>query len=106
MTNGEKYLKDGVSVEEFSQKLWNYIKSREMNEPTLLINDFLNMKIKPTLTEDEIVILKNIDTEMFEKIGKTNSNGDLYLTYKGDRDTEDFWWCNSLFQFIKERRRI
>lgn len=113
MTNAEKYLKDkdNVSVEEFSQKLGNYIKSREMNEPTLLINDFLNMKIKPTLTEDERVILRNIKpyTHIYrdggnlfvllcdKEIDYSNTKIDWHIGFKA---------YNHLFQFIKERRRI
>ena len=111
MTNKDKFLIDGVSAEEFSQKLGNYIKNREKNEPILLINDFLNMKVQPTLTEDERVILRNIDPRECNVIGRDKNTEELYLAYLKTTEKEDREYMfdvifPNLFQFIKERRRI
>ena len=63
MTNGDKYLKDGVDVEEFIITL-SKSKSKLAfgfgGKDAMLIRDFkewLNSEAKPTLTEDEKVIL-------------------------------------------------
>jgi hypothetical protein len=68
---------------------------------------------KPTLTDDERVILSNLRYEKgayeYIKIGRTEldseGNCDLILI---DSDNESVWWgeYGHLFQFIKERRRI
>ena len=111
MTNAEKFLKDDVSVLEFRNKLteffWDNLGLYEGNEEQIytIIGNFLDIIEQPTLTEDERVILNHINIYEFDKIGRAK-NGDLYLHYREDKDTEDFWWCNHLFQFIKERRRI
>ena len=77
------------------------------------INCWLNEQVKPTLTEDERVILRNLRYEKgayeYTKIGRTEldseENCDLILI---DSDNESVWWgeYGHLFQFIKERRRI
>ena len=100
MTNAEKYLK--VSVNEFFKAIIN---SQIDIGGFYSLQKWLLNEAKPTLTEDERVILNHINVYEFDKIARAN-NGDLYLHYREDKDTEDFWWCNHLFQFIKERRRI
>lgn len=107
MTNGDKFLKDGVSAREFIEALEKY--GADTNE----IKTFLIEQARPTLTEDERVILKNLRYEKgayeYTKIGRTelDSEGrcDLILI---DSDNESVWWgeYGHLFQFIKERRRI
>ena len=108
MTNSEKYLKEGISA----QDLINFLKS---NQPTnnieMTFNDiefWLNEKAKPTLTEDERVILKNIDLANFKAIGRKDDY--LYLRYTnycydyGETDikTLTFWYMyHNLFQSIK-----
>ena len=61
MTNDEKYLKDGVNprklflaFKEYSVKHNCYLESDEFEQ-------FMQEQAKPTLTEDEKVILRNIN---------------------------------------------
>ena len=104
MTNAEKYLKDNVSVEEFIEALtyelsgWDNKTYSYGMEDT--IRNALNKPITPTLTEDERVILRNINEE---KIGRLE-NGNLYISYGMHNKYIPFF--NHLFQFIKVRRRI
>ncbi|MBO7695807.1 MAG: hypothetical protein J6T10_24515 [Methanobrevibacter sp.] len=112
MTNADKYLRDGVSVEELAKAIYNYYYNddRKLVES---INHFFNAPVQPTLTEDEKVILRNIG-KIYKYIFRV-ANNELYLcTIKGMRyydedDREighDFLCYSHLFQFIKERRRI
>lgn len=65
MTNAEKYLKDGVDIKEFSRNMFNYLVNRD--EPLKIkIENYLKEDIKPTLTEDERVILRNMDLKDFD----------------------------------------
>lgn len=114
MTNSEKYLKDGETgnfVQAFS--CWYYGITRELENADKMLVQFLKAESKPTLTEDERVILRNLRYEKgayeYTKIGRTEldseGNCDLILI---DSDNESVWWgeYGHLFQFIKERRRI
>ena len=111
MTNAEKYLKEGVDIKEFSRNMFNYLVNRD--EPLKIkIENYLQEDIKPTLTEDERVILRNIpknhtrirrSTYKDKICGKelapleiVNDGGKYYTLYI----------LSHLFQFIKERRRI
>ena len=107
MTNGEKYLKDGETgnfVQAFS--CWYYGITRELENADKMLVQFLKEQAKPTLTEDERVILRNI--KKFNVIGR-DAAGFVYVsiekspTYKSERTYLPF---ADLFQFIKERRRI
>jgi len=107
MTNAEKYLKD----ENYKKILWydfkNWYSKTKCNCPYgIAFAEFMEQQIKPSLTEDEKVILKNID-KIFEYIGRTK-NGTLFLRVEmfGKTDDRAFHFFNHLFQFIKERRRI
>ena len=118
MTNADKYLKDAISgndIFNLSQALGEYltIKCRAKNVFVSDINTFFALKLEttPTLTEDERVILRNIDENNYVAIGRKND--ELYLRYTGYYfhreidDTTTFALCfPNLFQFIKERRRI
>ena len=115
MTNTDKYLKDGISgndIFNLSQALGEYltIKCRAENVFVSDINTFFVLKLEttPTLTEDERVILRNIDKE-YEYI-RRNCNNVLQVTDHKMPTTRNIWYkdlpYNSLFQFIKERRRI
>ena len=109
MTNAEKYLKDGTDIQEFVKEFIHYYHT---NIYTLddSLSKFFKVKIKPTLTEDERVILRNIDKKHFQTIYRTQ--GELMLAgedenaYKRSEFYKDFGLFNHLFQFIKERRRI
>lgn len=110
MTNAEKFLKDGVDIENFTNSLCGFVENWELRNG---IKNFLKKEAKPTLTEDERVILRNLRYEKgayeYTKIGRTDldseGNCDLILI---DSDDESVWWgeYGHLFQFIKERRRI
>lgn len=120
MTNAEKYLKDGVSAEEFVKAVWGNCYNIPEAEGDRNYKDcfmyganverWLNEQAKPTLTEDERVILGNLNKE-YIFIGKK----DKFLYIKADKEKEDYFAGNvrgldiifpNLFQFIKERRRI
>lgn len=113
MTNAEKFLKDRVSAREFREKLAQFIFGElgfyDGTEGAIdeVIGDFLDMIEKPTLTEDERVILRNIDKK-FKSIKRANDSY-LYLVKEDNafRDIRyEFEVFPNLFQFIKERRRI
>lgn len=122
MTNAEKYLKDGVSAEEFVKAVWgscynipeaegdkNY-KNCMMYGAT--IERWLKKQVTPTLTEDERVILRNIKDKpryiarekhyrlmAYDKVEKDDTS----RSYDNGKEMSSF---SHLFQFIKERRRI
>ena len=52
MTNAEKYLKDGVDIENFTNSLCGFVENWELRNG---IKNFLKKEVKPTLTEDERV---------------------------------------------------
>ena len=108
MTNADRFLKDGVATEELIGEM-----ETSLCVPYCEVASFWNKQIKPSLTEDERVILRNLRYEKgayeYTKIGRTEldseGNCDLILI---DSDDESVWWgeYGHLFQFIKERRRI
>ena len=109
MTHGDIYLKDGVDRVTFMQafRSW-YFNIERMAEPVdMTIEDFLRAKVKPTLTEDEKVILRNIDKE-YSAIGRRDGTPSIELYIKNENDDFKHCWCfyNDLFQFIQPRRRI
>lgn len=111
MTNAEKYLRDGVDVEELCLKIaTEYAKGSAIDWYKHIeeaVNRFFTHQVKPTLSEDEKVILRNIDKNY--KYIERSSDGLLRVV---DTDTDDYidFRCglpySNLFQFIKERRRI
>ncbi len=110
MTNAEKFLKDGADKHQFAKEIQNcFGKEIPLVDETIL--DWLADDSHPKLTEDERVILRNIDTDNYKGIGRKNDT--LYLVsatpnyFGGENDKEVFWYCfHELFQFIKERGRI
>lgn len=100
MTNKDKFLRDGVSVEEYCKAIDNYIKGNGYSGR--ISKEFLNAPVQPILTKDEKVILRNID-KIFEYIGRTK-NGTLFLRIEMFSKIDDraFHFYNHLFQFIKE----
>lgn len=62
MTNAEKYLKDGVNIEKIAREidiiLQNDVNVANAEQATI---KYFNSTCKPILTEDERVILQNID---------------------------------------------
>lgn len=108
MTNAEKYLKGGVDERELFEKICLVFYDGGYSDfDVLKLEKFFNEQAKPTLTEDERVILRNIPTKYWQKICRDNY-GVLEIRGKDEeRDNiSDFDEYNHLFQFIKERRRI
>ncbi len=112
MTNAEKFLKEGVDVKQFAEMIDTaYIKAdldADVCESTI---NWLNKQVKPTLTEDEKVILRNLQNVRY--IGRTEGTGYLYATfntidnYSNRSDITDIdLYFSKMFPFIKERRRI
>jgi len=95
MTNAEKFLKNRKATEEL-------IATMESELPLSYVDvaQFWEKTCKPTLTDDERVILRNIHEE---KIGRLE-NGNLYISYGMHNKYIPFF--KDLFQSIKERRRI
>ena len=109
MTNAEKYLKEGVDAKEIWHKYQEFLMNNDKTENACTFVEFFEEKVQPTLTEDERVILRNIDQTVYQKIGrdKKESIFDLVLTGEDVRCVEiDDILKPDLFQFIKERRRI
>ena len=108
MTNAEMFLKEEQFMFDISKGIAEAIcyddmeYSKEITEKE--IRNWFTSNIKPTLTEDERVILRNIDKN-FKYISRQYE--DLRISYKPvGEEGELFYEFNHLFQFIKERRRI
>ncbi len=101
MTNAEYFLKDEVSAREFREKLAQFIFEEvgfyEGTEEA--IGDFLDMIKKPTLTEVERVILKNVEKK-YVTVRRIGWNIQV------DTEDKEEFACicafNHLFKFIKE----
>ena len=105
-TNADKYLKDGVSPKAMWYEFKNWYNDTQCTcAYGEAIEIFMKEQAKPTLTEDEKVILRNIKPQ---PVAITrDSDGDLEIKYisrgmRYDVITE----FNHLFQFIQPRRRI
>ena len=110
MTNREKYLKDGISVEEFVSEFEEYYDTKAENYIGTKIDflkAFLLESVKPTLTEDEKVILSYINTDIYAKIGRYK-NGEIIFRNVHDSYIvlTPYFKLENMFQFIQPRRRI
>lgn len=114
MTNAEKYIGDEDLIDTFIDDLSNYMFEKlgwyegDIYNLKKTIECFFKSNIKPTLTEDERVILRNIKgkyTTLYR-----NDSGYLILQENSANEIGEcfvsFNEYNHLFQFIKERRRI
>lgn len=105
MTNAEKYLKDEVDEVAFAGELADLFLSKMGEKYPYAVDTFIDYfhdLAEPTLTEDERVILRNIDKYT---IIVRDENGEIAVGNNGI-DWEYLSVFNHLFQFIKERRRI
>lgn len=94
MTNAEKYLKDGLeNIESLIQDYFHFIGCIEDSNRYNTIYQFFLNEAKPTLTEDERVILRNLHEEY--KHIRRNEMGNLYI------GVDYFGMYDNLFQFIK-----
>ena len=101
MTNKDKYLKDNIKENDFADMCVYLTRYFDNKISMQKVAEFFKEQIKPTLTEDERVILRNI---MFlTKIGKDRTS--IYVATK-ENSIYRLGVFNHLFQFIKERRRI
>ena len=105
-TISDKYLKENVSIDEFTFKFdeW-HIKNSDIKGYGEALFRFLQESAKPTLTEDERVILRNLKKDYITlKRGKW---GNLFIAKEPDengvRETNYLEFKDNLFQFIKER---
>jgi len=110
MTNGEKYLKDEVVAKELWKTFQVYYYKNKSKESDVekAFRHFFEEETEPVLTEDERVILRNIEHPY--KWIRRNHKGELQISDKEDCAGLK-WYINftcyqNLFQFIKERRRI
>lgn len=93
MTNAERYLKDGVDIEEMAYD-YNHTKGTLTS-----VFGWLRQQTKPQLTENEKAILRSIPSG-FKSIMR-NEYGNLKLiTFFSS--CCDFWIFNGSFQFIKD----
>ena len=109
MINAEKYLKDSVAITDFiiAFRKWYYGEERIIRTADKDIENFLREKAKPTLTDDERVILRNID-EHYRYISR-EKGGDIRFSFANESfrrsvgcDSGLLFVYNHLFQFIKE----
>lgn len=111
MTNAEKYFKNDVNKEEISKGFLDYLVSDGVyrcNATNIvkLLEDFLNKETKLTLTDDERVILRNID-KTYTHISRTYGNIWVGIGEEtADSECKKVCVFNHLFQFIEERRRV
>ena len=111
MTNAEKYLKDGVDIYELSREIaTEYARESSLDwykhiEETVV--RFFENQVKPTLTEDEKVILTHINTNFYSQIGRYE-NGEIIFRNINDSYivTSPYFDFENMFQFIQPRRRI
>ena len=110
MTRADKYLKEGIDYLNLAREIDQYCYDNETPDEDTglsteeLVSMFFEEEIKPTLTEDERVILRNIN---YMRIGR-DKLGRIYVQDKFINSVREanLNVFNHLFQFIKERRRI
>jgi hypothetical protein len=111
MTNAEKYLKDEVNILELWENFSDYYYKNKDKESDVAkaFKLFFWEQAKPTLTEDERVILQALKIMGIERISRDKET-DICLHYSSANRYgelgEKFAILNLYFQFIKERRRI
>lgn len=94
MTNAEKYKLTGIEAYNLSLELGEYLTIEKKAEGVFVsdINSFFARATKPTLTEDERVILRNLKS-IHNCIGR-NRNGDIQLICKEPKLKECIWHIN------------
>lgn len=102
MTNADYYLKEGVDIGELARNLGFFLENTIEFSWQDSIVDYFKQNAKPTLTEDERVILRNINCR-YNRIRKVKEPDHLQLQIfdKYDKVWEIFTF-NHLFQFIKD----
>ena len=116
MTKLEKYFKGEIKPQEAYYLLFEfarYFSLLPMNNSDDIIDAyakiiaFLHQPYKPSLTEDEKVILKSMP---HLKSVSRNRENDIWFTYQEEQkygvNGESILGFNHLFQFIQPRKRI
>lgn len=100
MTNSEKFLKDGVDIKEIANGINEaYFDSYDEEDLVDCVYRWFETKTKPTLTEDERVILRNI--RGYDIIKRKDNV--LYLQQLTDIYVAGYFrGYDHLFQFIKD----
>lgn len=104
MTNAEKYLKDGIIYHNLACEIALHISNSLKSGLVQNIDDFFKQQAKqPALNENERAILESINSDLYEVIGRDDSN-DLYFDDQ-DRDFNIYVTTlfGHLFQFIEPR---
>ena len=110
MTNAERFIGDEDLIDTFIEEFVDYAETKDIDFKYHYLKEtltrFFKASVKPTLTEDERVILRNVGKD-YQRIERD----DECLWVRGvDADgfmaTCYFKCYDHLFQFIKERRRI
>lgn len=107
MTNGDKYLKDGVDSYKLYEEFDNFCLREMVRHDKGSFKAFMGQSVKPTLTEDEKVILRSMP--FLDKVIRDQSD-DIWFYYQeaqkyGERGARVTMF-NHLFKFIRPRRRI
>ena len=106
MTNADKYNLTREQAKELCYEIATFCNGTVQ---VGMIMDFFYCPLQPTLTEDERVILRNIDKN-FKYIARVNKQIQVCTVKTSNRglpcDSGYLFTFNHLFQFIKERRRI
>ena len=115
MTNKDKFLRDGVDLDDFANEMSSNFgiatqRSQSDYDVILYLTDvkkWLKAKVKPTLTEDERVILRNIKIRGInaEYIERTRNTGYLRVGSRSGAagvDVANIDMYSHMFQFIKE----
>ena len=106
MTNAEVYIGDEDLIDQFIDEFNEFACKQdwdlEYHDLKHRLEEFFKQERTPTLTEDERVILRNIDSHYYTKIFR---NECLFLHGEHTSDLV-FTQYDHLFQFIKERGRI
>ena len=104
MTNAEKFLKYEVDKKKFVEEIIKINNDWRMRDITLenVIIEWLQKPIKPTLSEDERVILRNI--KPYTHIRRTDDGELRIYCYTTETSTSGHSMSeyNHLFQFIKD----
>ena len=103
MTNKDKYLKDEADIKQLSKEIDNFVdKDLDMK---YFIPKFFEQEVKPALTEDERVILRNLPRE-WKYINRIDGRVCIKQELEDSTNLGINYLFPDLFQFIKERRRI
>lgn len=111
MTNAEKFIGDEDLIDTFIDEFNEFACKQDWDLEYHCLKErlveFFKQERTPTLTEDERVILRNINKQ-FIKIGRDDMNN-IYFVFEETTGKEVKYYANvfdNVFQFIKERRRI